>query len=286
MMKSCAKIRRARPLLGTRVEIMLEGAAEPALQAAASRAFAEIARIERLMNFHAQDSGLSRLNREASLRAVVTDAEIWRVLAIAAQVSRATDGAFDVSAVSRTALSDPCGSDGHVSDRASFRDVELLAGNRVRFHRPLAIDLGGIAKGFAVDCAVAALMREAPNGCVNAGGDLRAFGEWTVPVHVRDPSDPGRIAARTEICNRALATSAIYREGLAPTAGCVRDPRGNALPRAECSASVRGPACAVVDALAKAVLLLRERAASALAQFDAQAFVLDADGARTIGARP
>lgn len=253
------------------------------LHAAASRAFTEIARIERLMSFHAPDSGLSRLNREAGLLPVETDAQIWQLLAIAVQVSSATAGTFDVCAASRPRTCDLRANDGRSPAPANFKDMELLAGYRVRYRRPLVVDLGGIAKGYAVDRAVEALMREGLSGCVNAGGDIRAFGERPVPVHVRDPQDPGRIGARTTICNSALATSAIYREGLASTAGRVLDPHDNVPPRVACSASVRAPSCTVADALAKAVLLIREGAASALAQFDAQAFVLDASGGRTIG---
>src|SRR5262249_60100512 len=87
--------------------------------------------------------------------------------------------------------------------------IELLPGDRVRFRHPgLRIDLGGIAKGFAVDRALDVLRdRGMPAGLVNAGGDLAAFGPATETVHIRHPLDPRRLVCGIEIDNQALASS-------------------------------------------------------------------------------
>lgn len=289
MTVSCARVRRARPLLGTLVEIVLEAGGEPVLQPAATRAFDAMERVHGLMSFHSEFSDVTRLNRQACLGPVEVDRETWRVLELAFEVSLATGGAFDVTVgakmMERGAL--PRMVSGPFDTDATFRDIELLSGYRVCFRRPLAVDLGGIAKGYAVDRAVEVLYENKDfSGWVNAGGDLRAFGVNTVPVQVRDPQRPLCAGALALLHDRALATTANYSSssGLA-TAGIILDPLTSTGPQGFRSASVRATSCAVADALAKSVFLLGDRAAAALAQFGAAGFLLDDEGLSLIGTR-
>ena len=79
---------------------------------------------------------------------------------------------------------------------ATFRDIELLPGRQVRFKRPLWLDLSGIAKGYAVDRAIAALARSGiTRACVNAGGDLRILGKQAERVALRAAVPSARLAA-------------------------------------------------------------------------------------------
>jgi hypothetical protein len=124
--------------------------------------------------------------------------------------------------------------------------------DHVRFRRPVTIDLGGIAKGFAVDRAVEALQKAgAISGIVNAGGDLRVFGEHAQEVQIRHPLYPGRTAGMVRLRDRALATSARY---FAPALfdGRSRQP----LPD-EISVTVAARDCLTADALTKIALALR-----------------------------
>jgi FAD:protein FMN transferase len=287
MTGSCERVRRARPLLGTLVEIVLEGGGEPVLQRAATRAFDAMERVHRLMSFHSETSDVTRLNRRACFGQVEVDRETWRVLELAYEVSLATGGAFDVTVgarmMERGAL--PRMVSGPFDPDATFRDIELLSGHRVCFRRPLAVDLGGIAKGHAVDRAVEVLRENQDlSGWVNAGGDMRAFGVNTVPVQVRNPHQPLYAGALALLHDNALATTANYsaRSGLA-TAGVILDPLTSTEPQRFRSASVRAATCAVADALAKSVFLLRERAGTVLAQFGAAGFLLDDKGLSMIG---
>src|SRR5258708_22076766 len=85
--------------------------------------------------------------------------------------------------------------------------VRIRSDNRVAFDTPLALDLGGIAKGFAVDRAVAVLRRHGIRAAVvNAGGDLRAIGP-AVPIHLRDPVDPSVVRFAGMLQDGAIATS-------------------------------------------------------------------------------
>jgi thiamine biosynthesis lipoprotein len=287
MTAHCAKIKRARPLLGTLVEIEIDGTHESILHRVAADAFDAVERVHRLMSFHSETSDVTRLNRHAHRVPVEVDPETWKVLDLAGRVSQATEGVFDVTIgggmMERNAL--PRMTTGTLDPAASFRDVELLPGNRVFFRRALAIDLGGIAKGYAIDCAVDALRAHGQlSGSVNAGGDLRVFGTTAVPVQIRSPIHPSQIGATATLRDAALATSARYppSSGLA-LCGMILRPRTSAVPRRLRSASVRAATCALADALAKAVYLMRENSASVLTQFGASGFLLSNDGLCVIG---
>jgi thiamine biosynthesis lipoprotein len=123
----------------------------------------------------------------------------WRVLARAQEFAVASRGAFDVAIAPLLSEWGYLPAHYEKDDAASYRDIVLPPGGMVRFLRPLAIDLGGIAKGFAVDWAVEALRAEgAAGGTVNAGGDLRAFGHEVEQIHLRDSANP---AARRGSCH-------------------------------------------------------------------------------------
>ncbi len=156
--------------------------------------------------------------------------------------------------------------------------IDLLPGDRVRFRRPVRIDLGGIAKGFAVDRAIDALRQEgASTGAVNAGGDLRIFGGAASWVHVRHPRDPVRALPLVQIADAALATSAGYfarRRWRGRRVTPLFDPiRGRSCNRAV-SASVRASTCLAADALTKVLMILGARAASILRAHSASGFLV------------
>src|SRR6266849_3482332 len=90
-------LRRAQPLLGTLVEIAAAGGAPADREAAVAAAFAAIARVHRLMSFHAADSDVGRLNREAAMRPIGVHAWPYLVLETAAELPRRSQGAFDIA---------------------------------------------------------------------------------------------------------------------------------------------------------------------------------------------
>ena len=212
--------RRARPLLGTFVEIEVSGAAGARMAAAVEAAFGAIADVHRLMSFHEADSDVSRLNREAALRPTAVHAWTFRVLEVAADLNRRSNGSFDIALapvlqrlglLPQTARDRRTGALFAADSGAGSRDaIELLDEHAVRFHRAdVAIDLGGIAKGFAVDRAVEVLRRfDIPCGIVNAGGDLATFGTNPHRIDIRSPRNPGRIICSVDVANQALASSA------------------------------------------------------------------------------
>ena len=245
-------ISRARPLLGTIVSIRTD-----ATEDAVSRAFAAVQRVHGLMSAHSIAGDLAEINREAHRRPVAVDPWTFEVLSRAVEVSAASDGAFDVTL-------------GHAG--ASFRDVELLDGHRVRLRREARLDLGGIAKGFAVDRAVDVLRYSgATCGSVNAGGDLRIFGGSPQTVRVRLPCDPQLSVALPEVREQAFATSASY------FGADLTDPRTGRPMGLQASVTVSAASCIVADALTKAVAALGPLPAL-LERFAARAFLVDREG--------
>jgi len=263
-------LRRARPLLGTLVEITVSAAADACAWRASAAGFAAIADVHRLMSFHEPDSDLSRINRHAHTRAVEVDSRTFAVLRRARFHSIASKGIFDCTVggalLSHGAL--PRSAPLRPDARATFRDVVLLPGCRVRFRRPLAVDLGGIAKGFAVDEAIAAIARcGADAACVNAGGDLRVFGDRDWLIALRTPAGFAPLPA---LRNRALASSADTFAGQ----GAIVDPATGALRASPQSVSILAPTCMDADALTKVVWLASPPPPGLLEKVDASAIVL------------
>jgi thiamine biosynthesis lipoprotein len=251
-------IARCRPLLGTYVEIRVREPRHACAFLALEHAFAAVEQVQALMGFHDPASDLSRLNRFAHGHPQHVHPWTHRVLRLAARLRRESAGVFDPAVAPRLVenglLPRPDGAP-EPDRHATMLDVELLEHSRVRFRKPLWLDLGGIAKGFAVDAAVATLRAHGVRtGAVNAGGDLRVFGEESQSVHLRDPAQPARTRPLGALRNGACATSGGYfmeeREG----GWATFDPRGGPRRRSG-SISVVAPRCAVADALTKIVAL-------------------------------
>jgi FAD:protein FMN transferase len=278
--------RRARPLLGTFVEIAVSGASPEAMEAAVDAAFDAVATVHRLMSFHDDGSDVSRINREAFAGPVAVHPWTCEVLAAALDLHRRSAGVFDVAVA-------PVLQDLGLLPRHAYQTAvrsagvgepfAILANSRVAFRdRRVRIDLGGIAKGYAVDRAAAALReRGIGQGIVNAGGDLAVFGPRPETIHVRDPRDPTRAMCLLDIANAALATSGSRFEPMAgsmPTGCAVIDPRTAAPVTDIIGTTVRAQSCMLADALTKVVMTTGEAAAPLLTHYGASALFISAHG--------
>ena len=278
-------MRRARPILGTIVEIRAETDSSAAARAI-GEAFAAIAKVHLLMSVHRADSDVSRLNRHGHERTIRVNPWTFEVLEAAERLSVASDGLFDCTVAPVLAREGflPRGLERAAGMSASHLDVELQPGDCVRFRRPLAIDLGGIAKGFAVDQAVAALRADGVvSGAVNAGGDLRVFGPMPQPVHLRDPAAPGRLVPVGLLKDGAIATSAGYFARQRRRSGWVSpivDPRSGApIADRRRSVSVIAGDALTADALTKPVMLLGADSEDILRRCGARALIQEIGGA-------
>jgi thiamine biosynthesis lipoprotein len=281
MPSSLPSIERARPLLGTTVAIRVHGMDEKDAHAAINEAFEDIALIHRLMSFHEPESDVSRLNRDAADQALEVHPATFDVLTRAAEMSRLSDGCFDITVapelVGRGIL--PAMSTRHPADpEATWHDICLEPNRRVRFRRPLWIDLGGIAKGYAVDRAMERLRaRGAVQACVNAGGDLLVYGPDMERVLLTPGEFPDDALPVLEIENAAVASS-----------GCSSQPRDTGQPHESHIdgrsrqpiergrfVSVLAEHCVVADALTKVVLALQEQSEPLLRRCGASAHLHD-----------
>jgi thiamine biosynthesis lipoprotein len=249
-------------------------------QRAIEAGFAAIGEIHRLMSFHEPDSDVSRLNRASAHDPVAVDPRTFAVLIQAKRMAEASNGIFDITVapdlVAWGFLPRP---DGPEPDpAASWRDIEFTAPNTVLLHRPLWIDLGGIAKGYAVDRAVAAMALPADVQCsVNAGGDLRVQGPAPERILLRAPADGANVPV-LELDNASLASSS-GRDDLHPVearevgphvAGGTHRSVGT-----HSFVSVVAQDCMVADALTKVVLAMGSEADAILKSYNATAYFHD-----------
>lgn len=274
-------ISRRKALLGTDVVIRTHGLAAKSAQSAISAAFDEIKLIHSLMSFHEPASDVSCLNRNAFLAAQRVDARTFSVIARASEMADVTDGIFDVTVapklVEAGVLPAPLNAPSP-DETGRWRDIELLPDYFIRFRKPLWIDLGGIAKGFAVDRAIAILTAAgATQACVNAGGDLRIAGPMAEPVQLRGDFSQSTNVPVVELTDCSLASSA------AASAPHLADPpmalhidAQTGLPlRNPRFVSVIAPECTVADALTKIVMQLGSAAGPLLRRFHAEGLYCD-----------
>lgn len=264
-----AEIVRCRPLLGTFVEVHGQGAR------AVEAAFAAVERVHKLMSAHDPDSELSQINRFAHRERVTIDPWTVAVLGRARYWAKLSEGAFDTVTAGRNGVGKgllPRHPGMMVDDHARW-DAVVLDEETVTLREPCCIDLGGIAKGFAVDRAIDA-MRDvgAASGLVNAGGDMAGFGRQSWDATVVEPANRMPMMA-IRICNEALATSAL----LAGTDGLSGDHLVGADSR-WISATVAAPSAMDADALAKIVLAGSTKAALCLGVANARAVTIDHNG--------
>jgi FAD:protein FMN transferase len=288
MPPTCDNIRRLRPLLGTFVEVAVAGAALADMAAAVEAAFAAIGTVHRLMSFHDEESDVSRLNHGAFEAATGVHRWTYQVLEAALGIHHRSNGLFDIRiapALQKLGLLPY-----HAGDLAHDAPltlgqggIDLLAGDRVRFgDRAMRIDLGGIAKGFAVDRAIDVLRDFGmPSGVVNAGGDIAVFGLRGLMVGVRDPGQPSRVLCQIELRDAAIASSGVRFDpfrSLDAGGPAVIDPASGEPVYAVIGATVRAPSCLFADALTKIVMTGGKNSAALLRQFGASALFIAADG--------
>jgi thiamine biosynthesis lipoprotein len=197
------EMRRMRPLLGTYVDVW---ARAPRVDAALDAAFASMAHAQARWSFHDSCSELSRLNSQPQHR-VSLDPSTLRLLRAARALMCASEGAFDCT-IGGMLVDDgvlPNHQGPAALPRGVAEDIEI-GSDWALLRRPVRITLDGIAKGYAVDLALRALrLSGATAGWVNAGGDLRVFGNVALPVQRRELD--GRLTSLGSLRNAALASS-------------------------------------------------------------------------------
>lgn len=276
--------------MGTRATLTVVGTPIERLSGklgrAAGKALGEIAEVERLMSIYRPGSDIGRLNSGGGEREIAVDRRTYEALERAGEFARLTGGAFNVCVL---AAEEEWGfKTGRARKVPSSRRSRLpLPGGRdialrreggaflARFpRRGTRADLGGIAAGYAVDRAAAALREGGVRGAlVEIGGDCYCLGAparggaWRVGV--RNPRGDG-ILATLDLVDRAVATSGDYCDYFIEGGkrySHIFDPRtGRPAGRGVMSATVLADSCTAADALATAFVVMGERDAIRLAE--------------------
>jgi thiamine biosynthesis lipoprotein len=266
----------ARHAMATRFEIVLHGENPTALRAAGEEALDEIERIEAQLSLYRRGSEVAQLNAEASSRPVRVTPGLFRLIEQARELTRETEGAFDITIAPLVRCWGFMDGSGAVPEAAALEEARANVGMQhvelddakltVHFARPgVMLDFGAIGKGYAVD-----LLREA--GVTRAlihGGTSTAFAIGTQPGGVRwkiavtSPND-GTVAkplSVIELENESLSVSAVwgrsFREG-EKTYGHIIDPRTGAPAVSALLSAVVLPSATETDALSTALLTAPE----------------------------
>jgi thiamine biosynthesis lipoprotein len=215
-------IRQQRPAMGTWFEARLVGDDPEHLAAVAEAVLDEVGRIDRLLSRFDPRSEVARINREASRRALLVDREVLGLLETCRTAWERTEGSFDVTASAAASAMGDLAS----NDRPTFAAVIIdLEARTVRFARPgVALDLGGIGKGYALDRAAEIVAAQGVRSAFLHGGtsSILALGldemgrPW--PIGVRDPfAAPGATAElfRVSLEGRGFSCSATRAPGQA-----------------------------------------------------------------------
>jgi thiamine biosynthesis lipoprotein len=282
--------------MGTAISVELWCDDRRAGEAAADAVMAEMHRIDRAMSPYRSDSELSRINRDAASSAVTLSAEMTRLLSRAQAFSELSDGAFDITYAAVGRLFDyrkrirPTESElaqarAAVGYRHLFVDETAQT---VRFGRTgMCIDLGGFAKGHAVDQATEILrQRGIAHANVTAGGDSRVIGDrrgrpWSIGV--RDPRRPSEVVALLPLEDTSISTSGDY-ERYFDEAGVrfhhLIDPATGHSPQSIHSVTILAEDGLTTEALSKSVFVLGVDKGLQLIEslLDVDAIVVDAMG--------
>jgi thiamine biosynthesis lipoprotein len=286
--------------MGVEFEVVLYAPAEDQARQALARAFARIAALDRTMSDYDPQSELSRLSATsattpgaasndppATAVPVKLSDDLWTVLEYAADLSRKSDGAFDVTIGPLTKLWRRARRQNELPSPERLAEARASVGHQIlkldaasrtaQLLRPnMRLDLGGIAKGLAADEALAEIKRSGiTRALVRASGDIAAGDAppgqsgWRIGIAPLDPEEPP--AQFVRLANQAISTSGDSRQHLVVDGrrySHIIDPRTGLGVPGRSSVSVIAPRGMHADAIATAVSVLGpDKGAELVSQF-------------------
>lgn len=223
-----------RLVMGTFARVVVVAPDRKTAKRSIEAAFAQINKVDELMSDYKSDSEISQVNKDAFKQAVKVSNPTFEVLQKAVQFSKLSAGAFDVTVGPLVQLWRAATEANFVPTETELKQARSKVGYEklildsnemtVRFAAEgMMLDLGGIAKGYAIDKAVEAMQKAGALGAmVDIGGDIRCFGKpskgkshWLIgvqdPTKAREGLDPGTSLLVLQLKDAAIATSGNYR---------------------------------------------------------------------------
>lgn len=271
--------KRTLKLMGSRFDITV--VANDSIQANKyiDTAIAEISRIEKLISSWDANSQTSEINRNAGIKPVKVDKELFDLIERAIGISKLTDGAFDISYASMDRIWKFDGSMTKMPseeeiiasvEKVGYQNIVLDKQNSTVFLKleGMKIGFGAIGKGYAADKAKSLLISKVvPSGIINASGDMNTWGkqpngnEWKVAI--TNPMDKNKVFALLPITNGAVVTSGNYEKYVnfnGKRYTHIIDPRTGYPSIGIISVTVFAPKAELADALATSVFVMGKEA--------------------------
>ena len=268
-----APYRETAEIMGTTFSVTIDAHDDPSR--AAHAAFEEIRRIDRLLSTYKKDSEISEVNRRASLERVSVGADFWKVIGASRDLHELSEGRFDPTIYPLMRMWGFTRRQGRIPTDEELADALSLvnfgkvtldeATHAIGFGQEgMALDFGGIAKGYAVDRAMDALREMGvKSAIIDAGGNFYALGipsdreRWQAGV--RHPLKSDDIIARLPVTDKGMATSGDYERffEIDGKKYChIMDPRTGRPVEGMLSATVVAETAMEADALSTAVFVL------------------------------
>lgn len=262
--------RQHRDIMGTRISVELWHPNTLVTDRCSKQIFAEMNRIDAVMSPYRSDSEISNINNNAAVVAVEISDEMQWLLDQSVNFSNLSRGAFDITYASIG---------NHYDYRKSIRPSELvvartmpaidykhlvLENKRLKFaHAGVKIDLGGIAKGYAVDRAIGIVKAcQIKQALISAGGDSRILGDkqgrpWIIGI--QHPRNPDETALLLPLSDTAISTSGDYQRFFIEDGERIHhiiNPQTGRSASGILSATVIGPDAMTTDALSTTIFVL------------------------------
>jgi len=260
-------IKRSRILMGTVIEIEVKENDKSLGELAIKDAFNEIERIENIFTTYKENSNIQWINQSRDTL-ISVNSEIYDLMMLSDSLWKISYGAFDISLnnLIKTwdfeSINPTMPTKEQIEDalrQSGWRNIKLLNNNRFLRKAEVGLNLGAIAKGYAVDRAIEVVKEQGiKNVLINAGGEIKSLGsDWIIGI--RDPRNAEQIVESVNLGEMAIATSGDYEiffeingkryhHILKPSTGYPAD--------SLISVSVLNPSSTMADALATAVFVL------------------------------
>ena len=268
-------VKRTLKLMGSRFEITVIANTKPEANGYIDLAVAEITRIEKLISSWDPASQTSEINRNAGIKSITVDEELYTLIGRSVELSKLTDGAFDISYASMDKIWKFDGSMSEMPaekdiaasvEKVGYKNIILDPENFTVFLKlpGMKIGFGAIGKGYAADKAKKLLMEHGVKaGIINASGDMTTWGkqmngsDWKVAI--TNPMDKNKAFAMLPIEEGAVVTSGNYEKYVVFNGvrySHIIDPRTGYPATGIISATVFAPKAELADALATSIFVM------------------------------